>query len=254
MPTVLGKRARSNSNSTIASNCSSATSSSYSSPNKRQRTKSTEDDNSDANKENIPPFIEPEGSPTNRRSSRIAQPVPTSAISQSISTFFSHFNTDIIIYRFLLIFSLAPFLRRQLTRAESTPVVELGNLQLATPPVTPSNSGNNTKANPFTISFYSQARALLRTSSSSTSAVTFNWRESERATIADFFAGKCDKSSLYISGTPGTGKTALVNDILKGMADDVRSEYVNCVGMGAEVIGELARQTRGDCKEEGKTM
>jgi cell division control protein 6 len=122
--------------------------------------------------------------------------------------------------------------------------------------VTPSKSGNNTNVNPFAITFYSQARALLRTSSSSTSAVSFNGRESERETIADFVAGKCeqDKSCLYISGTPGTGKTALVNDILKGMTEDVKSRYVNCVGMRPEEIKDLARQTRDDSKDDEKTM
>jgi cell division control protein 6 len=78
----------------------------------------------------------------------------------------------------------------------------------------------------------------------------------ERAIITEFITGKCeeDKSCLYISGTPGTGKTALVNDILKGMTEDVKSHYVNCVGMRAEEIKGLARQTRDDSKEDEKTV
>lgn len=86
---------------------------------------------------------------------------------------------------------------------------------------------------------------------SSTTTIPFNGRESERAIIAEFLAGKCedDKSCLYVSGTPGTGKTALVTDILKDM-EEVQSQYVNCVGMRAEDIKELARQTRDDRKEE----
>ncbi|KIM28725.1 hypothetical protein M408DRAFT_329185 [Serendipita vermifera MAFF 305830] len=234
MPTVLGKRTRSNSNSTVASDCSfvSTSTSAMTTPNKRQRIKGTEDEPEDtpgSNKENIPPIVVPDvpqlPAVTRRSARNSTQPTPISAIT--------------------------PARRRQLTRAESTPVIELGNLQLSTPPATPSKSENN--VNPLAIAFYSQARALLRTSSVTT--IPFNGRESERAIIAEFLAGKGegDESCLYISGTPGTGKTALVTDILKGM-EEVQNRYVNCVGMRAEDIKAVARQTRDDHKEDEKAM
>jgi hypothetical protein len=68
MATVLGKRARSNSNSTVASSCSqetSTTSKLLETPSKRQRTRSTLGiDNSEANKENIPPLKTEEAAST----------------------------------------------------------------------------------------------------------------------------------------------------------------------------------------------
>ena len=259
MQTVLGKRTRSNSNSTVASNCSSVsvTPSPATTPNKRQRTKLAEnepEDTTNANKENIPPIVDPEvpqlPAVTRRSSRNPSQPTPISAISES-SFILNHLFILFCSFTYLFGIYSAPARRRQLTRADSTPVIELGNLQLATPPATPSKSQNN--VNPLAITFYSQARALLRTSS--TTNIPFNGRESERAIMAEFLAGKCeeDVSCLYISGTPGTGKTALVTDILKGM-DDVQSRYVNCVGMRAEDIRDLARQTRDDHKEDEKPM
>lgn len=122
----------------------------------------------------------------------------------------------------------------------STPTIELGNLQLATPPVTP------TKTTSLTV--YAHARALLR--SSSTSALT--GRTAERAVITNFLLAKDEskeKTSLYISGTPGTGKTFLVNDVLISLK--LKSKYLNCNGMGVEDIKVVARQTR-DEKQSNK--
>jgi cell division control protein 6 len=126
-------------------------------------------------------------------------------------------------------------------------VIELGNLQLATPPLTPSKSSSNTTTTP-----YAEARALLRTCSSVSSTGSLVGRDAERTIIIDFLADSED-TCLYISGTPGTGKTALVNDILKEK-DDLIRQYVNCTGMKADQIKELTRQTRDDRAKEGKTM
>ncbi|CAG8752088.1 15929_t:CDS:2, partial [Acaulospora colombiana] len=189
-------------------------------PNKRRCTRP--EDSSDANKENIPPLLQ-DATPT-ATESRPIRGIRRSATSTSVAT----------------------TARRQLARAESTPVIELGNLQLATPPVTPSKT-NLSKTTP-----YAEARALLRTSSSASSAGTLTGRDAERTIITGFLTGNED-TCLYISGTPGTGKTALVNDILKEK-DDLIRQYVNCTGMKAEQIKELTRQTRDDRAEEGKTI
>ncbi|PVF95623.1 hypothetical protein CPB86DRAFT_808098 [Serendipita vermifera] len=228
MKTVLGKRARSYSNSTIASSISqvsastSATCSPTHTPNKRKCTRP--EDSSDANKENIPPL--PQDAAPTTLESRPIRGIRRTATSTSVA-------------------SRTPA-RRQLARAESTPVIELGNLQLATPPVTPSKT-NSSKTTP-----YAEARALLRTSSSASSAGTLTGRDAERTIITEFLAGS-ENTCLYISGTPGTGKTALVNDILKEK-DDLIRQYVNCTGMKAEQIKDLTRQTRDERSEEGKTI
>ena len=55
--------------------------------------------------------------------------------------------------------------------------------------------------------------------------------------IASFLAGEeQDHTSLYISGSPGTGKTALVNDVLRVSrgnleAHGVRAVLINCMAL-----------------------
>ncbi|KAG8918326.1 AAA ATPase, partial [Tulasnella sp. 418] len=105
-------------------------------------------------------------------------------------------------------------------------------------------------------SIYARARALIRaantsslseTLTSSTSVIAA--RTEERTKIQNFILGgdflskspDCDEecpSSLYISGSPGTGKTALVTDILRQLAltsskgsITPTAVYVNCMGL-----------------------
>ena len=61
-------------------------------------------------------------------------------------------------------------------------------------------------------------------------------RETERAVIESFLHsldGGSDvvESVLYISGSPGTGKTALVNSIIAStkVAEDVKVVLINCM-------------------------
>jgi cell division control protein 6 len=71
------------------------------------------------------------------------------------------------------------------------------------------------------VPIYSRARALLRSTSNGVSSLS--GRATERALISEFiasFAGETKNpaftgyTSLYISGSPGTGKTAFVNSII----------------------------------------
>ncbi len=105
------------------------------------------------------------------------------------------------------------------------PAREVGSLSLATPPSTPPAS------------LHSRARALLR----STSDADVIGRETERRFIMDFLTSFIDNSadsgrsratSLYVSGKPGTGKTALVSSIMTSISHDaVQPIYVNCMGL-----------------------
>ncbi|KAG8747844.1 AAA ATPase [Ceratobasidium sp. 414] len=106
----------------------------------------------------------------------------------------------------------------------------VSRLQL-TPPATP----------PTTLSLHARARALLRPGPGEVIG-----RERERAVLVDFLSsfasgsssqsgGVHQYSAAYISGAPGTGKTALVSDILRGITtDDMRGIYVNCTGLKQE--------------------
>lgn len=40
-------------------------------------------------------------------------------------------------------------------------------------------------------------------------------------------------TSLYISGTPGTGKTALVNSILRSIPNDAKVVFINCMALNS---------------------
>ncbi|KAF8756976.1 enoyl-CoA hydratase isomerase family [Rhizoctonia solani] len=104
----------------------------------------------------------------------------------------------------------------------------VSRLQL-TPPATP----------PVTVlSLHARARALLRPGVGEVIG-----RDKERAILTNFLTpfltGKpqepTDKLAAYISGAPGTGKTALVSEVLRTVAkDQVKGIYVNCTGLKEE--------------------
>lgn len=110
----------------------------------------------------------------------------------------------------------------------ATPARQLGSLSLATPPSTPPAP------------LHIRARALLRSTSDSSAVIG---RDAERTSILNFInpfiASTSDDSiaahattSMYISGSPGTGKTALVSSILASLeVGATRSLYVNCMGL-----------------------
>jgi cell division control protein 6 len=65
-------------------------------------------------------------------------------------------------------------------------------------------------------------------------------RDSERAAISAFFASLIDEAdavehtSLYISGSPGTGKTALVNSVLRALdVNEVKVITINCMALNS---------------------
>ncbi|KAF9646582.1 P-loop containing nucleoside triphosphate hydrolase protein [Thelephora ganbajun] len=155
---------------------------------KRIKTTSTLIDlNPDGNKENIPPLPE---SPSPRRLRRTVTGDHTSP--RNARTPRRHFSAS----------SLDP-------RTPSTP---LSHLTLTTPPPTPPS---------LLVPIYARARALLRSTSNGMSPLS--GRATERALISEFitsFMGEAkdpastQSTSLYISGSPGTGKTAVVNSVI----------------------------------------
>ncbi|KAJ5358778.1 uncharacterized protein N7496_011191 [Penicillium cataractarum] len=95
-------------------------------------------------------------------------------------------------------------------------------------PPTPRQSATPTAAQ----SVYSQARQLFARGANSGRLVG---RDSEREKVATFIED-CVKSQkggcLYISGPPGTGKSAMVNEVCQDMdLSDVKVSHVNCVSM-----------------------
>ena len=89
------------------------------------------------------------------------------------------------------------------------------------------------------VPIHARVRALLRSTCNGTFAIA--GRSAERDVIANFIASACQdscldeplKSSLFISGTPGTGKTALVNSVLAGLeyCQDLKVITINCMAL-----------------------
>ncbi|KAG9008462.1 AAA ATPase [Tulasnella sp. 427] len=128
-------------------------------------------------------------------------------------------------------------------------LVESPAMEIDVSEVTSSSVSSPTKEK----SAYCRVKMSLRcngTSALSTSegSVTIAARDTERASIEQFVLGggflddnsveNAEEaiSTLYISGQPGTGKTALVTDVLRKLADrntasSLTPIYVNCTGL-----------------------
>ncbi|KAI0743785.1 P-loop containing nucleoside triphosphate hydrolase protein [Daedaleopsis nitida] len=170
----------------------------------------------DHNKENIPPFN--------------LEPVNSSPSSPRVTRSLRRTNTTIHGS------SSRPTPRRYAStsnlRQAVTPATSIAQLSLATPPPTPPSA---------LLPLHVRARALLRPTCNDGPQMA--GREQEKTTIESFLlefisdSGKSEKSSaLYISGSPGTGKTALVNSVLSALSDQLRDQgvqvmVVNCMAL-----------------------
>ncbi|KAL0956678.1 hypothetical protein HGRIS_002805 [Hohenbuehelia grisea] len=105
-----------------------------------------------------------------------------------------------------------------------TPTLEIAELSLATPPPSPTQ--------PTLLPIYVRARALLRATCNSTTSIA--GRDQERQLIKSFISSSDAEPSLYISGSPGTGKTALVNSVLReldGQLGEAKIVSINCMAL-----------------------
>ena len=146
-----------------------------------------------------------------------------------------------------------------------TPSTAMAELSLATPPASP----------PIPPHFTSRVRAALRSTSNSTLTMSMHGREKEQAIIHDFIKGIQRPSSsgdsedevvLYISGSPGTGKTALVNNVMESLllGVDVKVVFLNCMAFstadalwdrlleefneGGNMSGSKGKTKKEDCR------
>ena len=231
---VLGKRGHQESSSPAPSTKSEQLQTPDRTPNlKRARTTLLIDD--DSNKENIPPFM---ASPINvdvtPRSARALRRnatemiIPTrsrpGALGGDENFFFSMFSFSLLaLRRNASVASLPP----------ATPTTEISQLVISTPPPTPPTS---------LLPLHARARALLR-STCNNSNNEIAGRAAERASILGFLTAFLEgpsmddqnAASLFISGSPGTGKTALVNTIIRELStvtgSDVKVVFINCMAL-----------------------
>ena len=113
------------------------------------------------------------------------------------------------------------------------------NPQTPRTPLTPSNAPT----------IYNSARQLFVRSADPGRLVG---REDERAKLHSFIeAGIASKSGrcMYISGPPGTGKSALVNEVCGDLkaTDDVHASYINCMSVkcSSDIYGKLVGDLAG---------
>ncbi|KAK0506508.1 P-loop containing nucleoside triphosphate hydrolase protein [Armillaria luteobubalina] len=171
---------------------------------------------SDDNKENIPPYL-----------IRVVNADASSPISARATRALKRTTTEI---------EVTPPRRRAQRRASvsliSSPSTPVPRSAMATPPPTP----------PTLLPFHVRARALLRATCDDT--VDMPARDHERAIICDFTTGFVVASPrdsddadyvscLYISGAPGTGKTALVNSVIRSLDNDIEVITINCMALSS---------------------
>lgn len=84
-----------------------------------------------------------------------------------------------------------------------------------------------------TLPLPTRARACLRATSNTGKALA--GRASERAALLAFLTAPTDplNNALYVSGSPGTGKTALIHGVLDEMATDAYVMFINCMALNS---------------------
>ncbi|KAL5524143.1 hypothetical protein ACEPAG_8316 [Sanghuangporus baumii] len=222
---VLGKRTSLSRSSSVVSNRSTGMMTPESTPTtKRKRTLTArENDDGTGNKENIPPppmfdfsFLDSPRSRMSRRSSFSSDISSVSMMSRSSMRRTATYST--------------------IPRTPSSVFDSFSVSRPSTPPPSP----------PTSVPLHVRVRGLLRTTSDSAYSMSLEGREAERAVIESFLHSldsdsDVTESVLYVSGSPGTGKTALVNSIIASakVADDVKVIFINCMAItGMDALWE----------------
>ncbi|KAI0702945.1 P-loop containing nucleoside triphosphate hydrolase protein [Cerioporus squamosus] len=192
----------------------------------------------DHNKENIPPFLLEaiNASPTTLRRTRSLRrtSIVTHEFSSRPSTPRRYASTSDL---------------RQ--AAPSTPATSLSQLTLVTPPPSPPSA---------LLPLHVRAKALLRPTCNDGPQLA--GREQEKTAIEAFILGFIfgsasseDISALYISGSPGTGKTAMVNAVLAAVAKQLQAQStdvlaVNCMALdGVDAVWQRLAEMLGTAKK-----
>ena len=119
---------------------------------------------------------------------------------------------------------------------------------IAEQPHTPKKQKTETPQPRTPASVYKEAKSLFRRCNTPSKLVG---RVSERTTIREFIVGhvyaqKC--GALYVSGCPGTGKTALINEVVKDLEREMmpsfklKTLFFNCMDVTEpkNIFGQIA--------------
>ncbi|KAF9482254.1 P-loop containing nucleoside triphosphate hydrolase protein [Pholiota conissans] len=190
-----------------------------STPNPKRARTTTSVEDGDGNKENIPPFkLTPIDATTSPRSARALRRTSTS------SAIMTPTRSRPSPRRVASVSSLVP----------ATPSADIIQVAISTPPPTPPT---------ILLPIETRIRALLRSTCNNTQTEMAG-REAERTSILEFLSSFIEgnsmvedkaASSMFISGSPGTGKTALVNSIIRQLSSsndtDVKVVSINCMAL-----------------------
>lgn len=214
----------------------------------------------DANKENVAPFftdiVSHSSSSTSARAARALRRTSTELLTPSRSKASKLHHSLDSVYTNATHF-LGPRRNASTSSLFSTPEAAVSRLTLATPPPTPPTA---------LLPIYARARALLRTTCNGTAQIA--GRDQERNAILKFVttltkdcsARNDNVSTLYISGSPGTGKTALVNSVLRTLDATVKVVSINCMALNSvdalwdQLLDEFDRGKKGKTTGRGKKM
>ncbi|KAF8629137.1 hypothetical protein AX17_005723 [Amanita inopinata Kibby_2008] len=208
---VLGKRAHQQQDASLntSRSCEVQFPTPDNTPNPKRARTSLGYFDSDSNKENVPPLglegVGTDSSPSSAGATRALRRTATEITTPS-----------------------RPRLVRRHTSTTILPMIptsDVCNLGIATPPVTPKSL----------LPMHARARALLRSTCNS-SDTKITCRDAERGIITDFLQSfmndESTKKCMYISGSPGTGKTALLSSVIPLFASgSCIIIHINCMSL-----------------------
>jgi len=232
--TILGKRGHQDSSSVSPANSScEQLQTPDNTPNPKRARTTTAIVDGDSNKENIPPVnnspinidISPRAVRALRRNATESVVAPTRSRARMYMLFFKkktvpHLSTPV--RRHTSASSLEP----------ATPTSNLMELTISTPPPSPPAS---------LLPIHARVRALLRSTCNNVSSIA--GRDTELTSLLEFLNSfidgasmdhDLDTTSMFISGAPGTGKTALVNTVIRNISakhDHVKVISINCMAL-----------------------
>ena len=133
------------------------------------------------------------------------------------------------------------------------PVTPKHRVRLPGKPFTPRTPRTRSTPSSSIATVYSSARQLFAQNGSPTKLIG---RDAERTELATFISQAVEIRSggcIYVSGPPGTGKSALVEEITKdlGMTLSLKTSLVNCVSIKSSK--DIQRKILSDLRPDGPT-
>ena len=142
-------------------------------------------------------------------------------------------------------------------RDSLAPVTPKHRVRLPGKPLTPRTPRTSTTTKSTCTTVYAKARQLFAQNRNPTRLIG---RDAERTELGTFISQAVEShsgGSVYVSGPPGTGKSALVEEVTKdlGLSPNLRLSVVNCVGVKSsrDVLQKIISDLCPDSERGAKT-